>query len=241
AIYGRDRNITSNANQDAWGGFDNRSFDFPGVIGQLLSNPEAPLGFRLIPKLFFSGNSPPPHSAPNVSTSPYYTNKVPYPDGNFAFYNWAAVTASVPTADRQSFYGSFTRDICDKYLTVFADFKYTRSFLMEPGRLPGFPRIHSRTRTVLPLVLRASVCQSQIRLIPSRSRMRLCPMARLLPPEFISAALKTQAALHSRPRSTTCCSMPDFAVRWESLAITSRIGIGNWVSVILGTTRKPSL
>src|SRR5437763_6628017 len=46
AIYGRDRNITSNANQDAWGGFDNRSNDFPGVIGQLLSNPEAPLGFR---------------------------------------------------------------------------------------------------------------------------------------------------------------------------------------------------
>jgi len=80
AIYGRDRNITSNANQDAWGGFDNRSFDFPGVIGQLLSNPEAPLGFRLIPKLFFSGNSPPPHSATNVSTSPYYINKVPYPD-----------------------------------------------------------------------------------------------------------------------------------------------------------------
>jgi hypothetical protein len=82
----------------------------------------------LIPKLFFSGNSPPPHSAPNVSTSPYYTNNVPYPDGNFTLYNDAAVTASIPAADRQSFYGSFTRDICDKYLTVFADFKYTRSF-----------------------------------------------------------------------------------------------------------------
>jgi hypothetical protein len=34
--------------------------------------------------------------------------------------------------DRQSFYGSFTRDICDKYLTVFADFKYTRSFFDAP-------------------------------------------------------------------------------------------------------------
>src|SRR5204863_3596332 len=124
AIYGRDRNITSNANQNPWGGFDERSPDFPGFI----SNPAAPLGFRLIPKLFFSGNSPPPHSAPNVSTSPYYTNNVPYPDGNFAFYNPAAATASIPAADRQSFYGSFTRDICDKYLTVFADFKYTRSF-----------------------------------------------------------------------------------------------------------------
>ena len=26
------------------------------------------------------------------------------------------------------YYGSFTRDICDKYLTVFGDFKYARSF-----------------------------------------------------------------------------------------------------------------
>jgi iron complex outermembrane recepter protein len=137
AIYGRDRNITSNANQDAWGGFDLRSTDFPGFVGQL-GAPKAPLGFRLIPKLFFSGNSPPPHSAANVSTSPYYTNNVPYPDGNFTLYNTAAATASIPAADRQSFYGSFTRDICDKYLTVFADFKYTRSFFDAAAAATGF-------------------------------------------------------------------------------------------------------
>src|SRR6266498_4611607 len=70
AIYNRDRFLTSNANALAFGGIDMRSGNFPGSIGQLFSNPEAPLGFRLIPKLFFSGNSPPPHSAPNVSTSP---------------------------------------------------------------------------------------------------------------------------------------------------------------------------
>src|SRR5438309_5500589 len=137
AIYSRDRNITSNANQLAWGGFDHRSGDFPGVIGPF-GNPAAPLGFRLIPKLFFSRNTPPPHSAPNVSTSPYYTNNVPYPDGNFALYNFAAVTATIPAADRQSIYGSFTRDICDKYLTVFADFKYTRSFFDGAGAAAGF-------------------------------------------------------------------------------------------------------
>src|SRR5438094_7572806 len=136
-IYGRDRNITSNANQLAWGGFDHRSGDFPGVIGPF-GNPAARLGFRLIPKLFFSRNTPPPHSAPNVSTSPYYTNNVPYPDGNFALYNFAAVTATIPAADRQSIYGSFTRDICDKYLTVFADFKYTRSFFDGAGAAAGF-------------------------------------------------------------------------------------------------------
>src|SRR5439155_1419965 len=95
------------------------------------TNPEAPLGFRLIPKLFYSANSPSPHSAPNVSTSPYYVNPLAvatYPDGDFFFYNFAALTPAIPAADRQSFYGSFTRDLRDKYLTVFADFKYTRSF-----------------------------------------------------------------------------------------------------------------
>ena len=48
--------------------------------------------------------------------------------GDYLFYNFAAVTPALPPADRQAFYGSFTRDVCDKYLTVFADFKYVRSF-----------------------------------------------------------------------------------------------------------------
>src|SRR6184192_213840 len=137
AIYGRDRNITSNANQLALGGFDNRSVDFPGVIGPF-DPATTPLGFRLIPKLFFSGNSPPPHSAPNVATSPYYTSNIPYPDGKFALYNVLAPIATMPAADRQSIYGSFTRDTNDKYLTVFADFKYTRSFFDGVGAATGF-------------------------------------------------------------------------------------------------------
>jgi iron complex outermembrane recepter protein len=136
-IYGSDRDITSNANQLAWGGGDGRSADFPGVIGPF-DPATTPLGFRLIPKLFFSGNSPPPRSAPNVSTSPYYTSNVPYPDGKFALYNNLAVTATIPAADRQSIYGSFTRDTYDKYLTVFADFKYTRSFFDGAGAATGF-------------------------------------------------------------------------------------------------------
>ncbi len=40
--------------------------------------------------------------------------------GDYFFYNFAAVTPALPPADRQAFYGSFTRDLCDKYLTVFA-------------------------------------------------------------------------------------------------------------------------
>jgi iron complex outermembrane recepter protein len=135
-IFSRDRDISSNANAIAWGGFDNRSSNEPGHIGGYY-------GFRLRPRLFFSAKSPPPHSAPNVATSPYYIS--PFNpafndgkgflngtldglDGNFVLYNFAALTPSIAAADRQSLYGSFTRDICDKYLELFADFKYTRSY-----------------------------------------------------------------------------------------------------------------
>src|SRR6476619_8088415 len=101
-------------------------------------------------------NTPIPHSAPNAATSPFYKNPFvvnpnAYPGapgiigphaiqfrpqtgtdykggGDYFFLNFAAFTPALPTADRQSFYGSFMRDLCDKYLTVFADFKYVRSF-----------------------------------------------------------------------------------------------------------------
>ena len=48
--------------------------------------------------------------------------------GDYFLYNFAAITPELPPADRQSFYGSFMRDMCDKYLTVFSDFKVVRSF-----------------------------------------------------------------------------------------------------------------
>ncbi len=67
--------------------------------------------------------------------------------GNYFLFNFAAFTPALPPADRQSFYGSFTRDLCDKYLTVFADFKYVRSFFdastaavpfsPDPFKIPG--------------------------------------------------------------------------------------------------------
>ena len=62
AIYSHDRDIESNAFTIPWGGSDFRNGFFPGRVG----------GRRLIPKLFFSANSPPPHSAPNAATSPFY-------------------------------------------------------------------------------------------------------------------------------------------------------------------------
>jgi iron complex outermembrane recepter protein len=139
-IFSRDRDISSNGDFNRFGGFDARSGNFPGRVR----------GFRLLPSMFFGPgglpmpgvNTPLPHSAPNAATSPFYIrpsrlgigthfnnlgNQVPG-DGNFLFFNFAAFTPALPPADRQVYYGSFTRDICDKYLTVFADFKYSRSF-----------------------------------------------------------------------------------------------------------------
>jgi hypothetical protein len=141
-LFSRDRDLSANGGfYIPWGGFDARSGTFPGHIGGIV-------GFRLIPKLFFGPgglpqfgvNTPLPHSAPNAQTSPFYKNPTAittpvfgiYPDfkggGDYFFFNFAAFTPALPPADRQSFYGSFTRDLCDKYLTVFADFKYVRSF-----------------------------------------------------------------------------------------------------------------
>ena len=173
-VFSADRDLSANAFQIPWGGFDNRSVNMLGRIQRL----------RLLPRMFFGPggtplpgvNTPLPHSAPNVATSPFYkkpyfpflnlppplgdgippgtpgfVNPNAYPGapgvvgpharqffpqfgtkyrggGDYFFYNFAGVTPDLAPADRQAFYGSFTRDLCDKYLTVFGDFKYVRSF-----------------------------------------------------------------------------------------------------------------
>lgn len=130
AIYSRDRNISRNANYKAWGGFDTRSVNLPGRVVSF--DPNTGGQFQLLPGII----TPTPHAFPNVAANPQYINRfnpalpkgLRYPDGDFQKYNFAALTPSIPAADRQSIYGSFNRDICEKYLAVFADFKYTRSF-----------------------------------------------------------------------------------------------------------------
>ncbi|PYK66734.1 MAG: hypothetical protein DME45_11855 [Verrucomicrobia bacterium] len=67
--------------------------------------------------------------------------------GDYFFFNFAAVTPDLAPADRQAFYGSFTRDLGDKYLVLFADFKSVRSFFdaslapvpfgPDPFKMPG--------------------------------------------------------------------------------------------------------
>src|SRR5881227_1357367 len=181
-LFSRDRDLSANAFFIPFGGFEARSRDEPGYIGGFP-------GFRLIPKLFFSPNSPPAHSAPNAATSPFYkspfaVNPNAYPGapgiigpharqfrlqtgtdykggGDYFLYNFAAVTPALPPADRQAFYGSFTRDLCDKSLTIFADFKYVRTFFdaslaavpfaLDPFKIPGLNVGFSPTGISVPI------------------------------------------------------------------------------------------
>ena len=172
-IFSADRDLSSNAFQIPWGGFDFRSSNFPGRVQFGRLRPSMFFGPGGTPR--FGVNTPLPHSAPNAQTSPFYKNPFlvnpnanpgapgiigPHAiqfhpqvgtdykgGGDYFLYNFAAVTPALPPADRQSFYGSFVRDICDKYLQVFADFKYVRSFfdtslaavpfVPDPFKIPG--------------------------------------------------------------------------------------------------------
>ena len=173
-IFSRDRDLSANAFYIPFGGFDKRSFDEPGRVQAFrLLRPSMFFGPGGLPQ--FGVNTPLPHSAPNLATSPFYKNPFAvnpnaYPGapgiigphatqfvpqfgtdykggGDYFFYNFAAVTPALPPGDRQAFYGSFTRDLCDKYLVLFADFKYVRSFFdsstaavpfsPDPFKIPG--------------------------------------------------------------------------------------------------------
>src|SRR5207245_11154423 len=86
---------------------------------------------------------------------------LPGTDGDYVFFNFAAFTPALPPADRQAFYGSFTRDLCDKYLVLFADFKYVRSyfdsslaavpFSPAPFKIPGLSVGFSPTGISVPI------------------------------------------------------------------------------------------
>ena len=107
--------------------------------------------------------------APFPQTGPKYRG-----GGDYFFFNFAAVTPDLAPADRQAFYGSFTRDLCDKYLTVFADFKYVRSFFdASLAAVPFVPDPFKIPGTNIGFSPPASACQSRIRLIRSRCRITL--------------------------------------------------------------------
>jgi iron complex outermembrane receptor protein len=125
AIFSRDRDISSNADFTRFGGLDARSGNFAGRVGDFVLNPallsptggpgQAPLGTHPFTDPASSGGTYVPRSSINQNTD------------NF-LVNFAASTPAIVAVDREYLYDSVIRDICDKWLQFFADFKYTRTF-----------------------------------------------------------------------------------------------------------------
>ena len=175
-IFSRDRDLSSNGFFIPFGGFDARSGNEPGrvqsrrLLPRMFFAPPGPTQFGVnSPRPHSAPNAA--HSP--FYKSPYAVNPNAYPGapgiigpnsfagengfpqvgtdykggGDYFFFNFAAFTPALPPGDRQVYYGSFTRDICDKYLTIFGDFKYARSyfdsslaavpFTPDPFKTPG--------------------------------------------------------------------------------------------------------
>jgi iron complex outermembrane receptor protein len=128
AIYSRDTQIAHDADKNQYGGFDGRSGNYPGRITsrQFLGTATQPS------KSVLNGlRSPTPHAAANQFTDTQYTTRSftsTTIGSERALFNFADLTPAIAATDREYLYGSFDRDICDKYLTVFADFEYFRQF-----------------------------------------------------------------------------------------------------------------
>src|SRR6266513_1399252 len=133
ASYSRDAEISHDADYTIFGGADARSGNSPGRVTSRGFLGSAKDGFKI------NLRSPTPHSSANQFTSTEYTNRfsdLPVTSNRGAgalpsersFFNFADLTPSIAATDREYLYGSFDRDICDKYMTVFADFEYFRQF-----------------------------------------------------------------------------------------------------------------
>src|SRR4029077_16629662 len=135
AIYSRDSEISHDADYNKFGGADARSGNLPGRITNRYFKG---LAVPAVKSALGGLRSPTPHSAANQQTDTQYTNGLTAGFGlgngvlnkasERALFNFADLTPSIAATDREYLYGSFDRDICDKYLTVFADFEYFRQF-----------------------------------------------------------------------------------------------------------------
>lgn len=123
AIYSRDVNISHDPDKSAYGSFDLRSGNLPGRVTSRWFLGLAKQPFKLGLK------TPTPHASANQFTdtqySPAFANGI---TSERFLFNFADLTPDIAATDREYLYGSMDRDICDKYLTVFMDFKYFRQF-----------------------------------------------------------------------------------------------------------------
>ncbi|MEP6603154.1 MAG: TonB-dependent receptor [Spartobacteria bacterium] len=127
ALYSRDVHLSSDADFTRFGGTDKRSLNAAGLVAFI------PAGFPFVyqPNLNGGALTPTPHAFPNVGSDPQYVPFFMLPREQQRF-NFADLTPALPAVDREYFYGSIDRKICDQYLELFADFKYVRTFWDAP-------------------------------------------------------------------------------------------------------------
>jgi iron complex outermembrane recepter protein len=123
AIFSRDTDITHDSDYTTWGGRDVRSGNLAGRVTSRWFLGLAKEPFKLNLK------TPTPHASANQFTdtqyAPAFTHGI---TSERILFNFGDNAPAIAPTDREYLYGSFDRDICDKYLTVFADFKYFRQF-----------------------------------------------------------------------------------------------------------------
>jgi iron complex outermembrane recepter protein len=127
-IFSRDLQISHDADKNLYGGFDGRSGNFGGrVTAREFRSAAFPVGD---PRRTTDGlKTPTPHASANQFTDTQYTSRFGAgAPSERALFNFADLTPAIAPTDREYLYGSFDRDICDKYLTIFADFEYFREF-----------------------------------------------------------------------------------------------------------------
>jgi iron complex outermembrane recepter protein len=117
-LFARDVDVEHDVDHRAFGGVDGRSGNFAGRVTDFVYQPSLNGGAK----------TPTPHAYPNVQSNPQYVPRASLPPEQQLF-NFAAIWNDIAPTDREYLYGSVTRDICDKYLTVFADFKSMRQFV----------------------------------------------------------------------------------------------------------------
>ena len=141
AIYSRDADISSNVDFRRFGGGDGRSFFFAGHVGQVFDVNGQPASFVYQPSFNGGALTPTPHACPKLASDHQYVPLFSLPREQRLF-NFAELTPAIPAVDREYLYGSLDRKICDQYLELFADFKYTRTFwdsALAPA--PFFPDV----------------------------------------------------------------------------------------------------
>jgi iron complex outermembrane receptor protein len=133
AIFSRDTDISQH-DADVGGvqvNRDNRSGNLAGRVTarEFLGLAVQPFKLNLL--------TPTPHASANQFDNTQYTTRfsaaIPR---ERSLFNFGDFTPLIAPTDREFLYGSVDRDICDKYLTVFADFRYFRQFF-DGGLAPS--------------------------------------------------------------------------------------------------------